>query len=120
MSNKPSTSSPQNQQAGGHNFLVGISVPTQLVDAVLMEPTQTPEPLDHYGLLEEAYNNLLVINWRNEACLELMFEEYAECSVRLEQVSSELWECKSRMQEMRVEHANLAYVSRHYHSLHDH
>ena len=95
MPNKPSNSSPKHQQAGDCNLLVGISVPTQLVDTALMEPAQMPEPLDHYGLLEEAYNNLLVLYWRSEARLELMFEEYTECSARLEEVSSELWECKS-------------------------
>jgi hypothetical protein len=73
-----------------------------------METAQTPEPLDHYGLLEEAYNNLFVLYWRSEARLELMLEEYVECSARLEEVSSELWECKSRMEEMRAEHKNLA------------
>jgi hypothetical protein len=86
-----------------------------------MEPTQMPEPLNHYGLLEEVYKDLLVLSWKSEACLEHMCEEYTECSTCLEQVSSELSESKSRMQQMRVEHMSLEYVFCHYHChLHDH
>jgi hypothetical protein len=91
-----------------HGGLNG-SIPTQLVEAVLKEPTQM-EPLDHYGLLEDAYNGLLHLFRKNEYRLAQLSEENAEYKSRLAQLVEEQAGCKSRLERLTDENAHLRYV----------
>jgi hypothetical protein len=90
------------------------SIPTQLVEAVLKEPTQT-EPLDHYGLLEDAYNGLFRLFRKNESRLAQLSEENAEYQSRLAQLVEEHAGCKSRLERLTEENARLRYVGARYH-----
>jgi hypothetical protein len=88
---------------------LNVSIPTQPVEDVLIEPTQMT-PLDHYGLLEGAYNGLLRLFRKNESHLAQLTEENAEYKSCLAQLVEEHAGCKSRMERLTEENARLRYV----------
>ena len=88
---------------------LNVSIPTQPVEDVLIKPTQM-EPLDHYRLLEDAYNGLLRLFEKNESRLAQLTEENAVYKSCLAQLVEEHAGCKSRMDQLTAENVHLRYV----------
>jgi hypothetical protein len=88
---------------------LNVSILTQPVEDVLIKPMQT-EPLDHYRLLEDAYNGLLHLFEKNESRLAQLTEENVVYKSCLVQLLEEHTGCKSRMDQLMAENVRLRYV----------
>jgi hypothetical protein len=96
---------------------LNVSIPTQPVEDVLIKPMQM-EPLDHYGLLEDAYNGLLRLFEKNESRLVQLTEENMVYKSCLAQLVEEHAGCRSRMDQLMAENVHLRYVVIIIHSSH--